>query len=139
MKQRALAALLAAAFLVCRPLPAPAQSSPSAQISAVQLQSIADFLAVDPEAATFLGDYSHDGDWSDPTPAGIAHMKQLLATYESKLDAIDMTGATLRDGNDVRVMRAFATGQLRQLAELEDGRAAPADYPSGTSASAGRR
>ena len=122
MKQRALAALVAAAFLVCQPLPAPAQSSPSAQISALQLQSVADFLAADPEAATFLGDYSHDGDWSDPTPAGIAHMKQLLATYRSKLDAIDMTGATLQDRNDVSVMRAFAVGQLRQLAELEAGK-----------------
>jgi uncharacterized protein (DUF885 family) len=122
MKYRALAALLAAAFLVYPPLPAPAQSSPSAQIAALQLQSIADFLAADPEAATFLGDYTHDGDWSDPTPAGIAHMKHLLATYESKLDAIDMGGATLQDRNDVRVMRAFAVGQLRQLTELEAGK-----------------
>jgi uncharacterized protein (DUF885 family) len=122
MKYRALAALLAAAFLVYPPLPAPAQSSPSAQIAALQLQSIADFLAADPEAATFLGDYTHDGDWSDPTPAGIAHMKHLLATYESKLDAIDMAGATLQDRNDVRVMRAFAVGQLRQLTELEAGK-----------------
>jgi len=122
MKHRALAALLAAAFLVFPPLPAPAQSSPGAQISALQLQSIADFLAADPEAATFLGDYSHDGDWSDPTPAGIAHMKQLLATYERRLDGIDMTGATLQDRNDLRVMRAFAAAQLRQLAELEAGK-----------------
>ena len=122
MKHRALAALLAAAFLACPPLPAPAQNSPSAQISALQLQSVADFLAADPEAATFLGDYSHDGDWSDPTPAGIAHMKQMLATYESKLDAIDLTGATLHDRNDVRLMRAFAVGQLRQLADLEAGK-----------------
>ncbi|MFY9737880.1 MAG: DUF885 family protein, partial [Candidatus Cybelea sp.] len=122
MKHRALAALLAAAFLVCPPLPAPAQNSPSAQISALQLQSIADFLAADPEAATFLGDYSHDGDWSDPTPAGIAHMKRSLATYERKVDAIDMTGATLQDRDDVRLMRAFATAQLRQLGELEAGK-----------------
>src|SRR5580704_2691406 len=122
MKQRALAALLIAALLSFAPLRAPAQSTPGERISALQLQGVADFLAADPEAATFLGDYSHDGDWSDPTPAGIAHMKQMLATYESKLDAIDLTGATLHDRNDVRLMRAFAVGQLRQLADLEAGK-----------------
>lgn len=122
MKNRTLAALLAAATLICPPLRAPAQSSPSAQIAALELQSIADFLAADPEAATFLGDYSHDGDWSDPTPAGLARMKQMLQAYQRKLDAIDMTGATLQDRNDVSVMRAFAIGQLRQLADVEAGK-----------------
>ena len=113
MTERILA-VLAAAIIVVAPLRAPAQSSPSQQIAALQLRSLDEFLAASPETATFLGDYTYDGDWSDPTPAGIAHMKQLLATYRSKLDAIDMTGATLQDRNDVSVMRAFAVGQLRQ-------------------------
>ena len=95
MKVRTLAALLAAAICVFPPLRAPAQDSPGAQIAAIELQSVSAFLAVSPETATFLGDYSHDGDWSDPSPAGITRTKQMLEAFESKVSAVDMTGATL--------------------------------------------
>ncbi|HEY4433571.1 MAG TPA: DUF885 family protein [Candidatus Cybelea sp.] len=89
MKQRALGGLLLAALIVVAPLRAPAQNTPAEHISALQLQGLADFLSASPEAATFLGDYSHDGDWSDPTPAGLARMKQMLDAFSTKLSAID--------------------------------------------------
>lgn len=122
MKQRALAGLLLAALIVFAPLRAPAQSTPAEQISALQLQGLADFLSASPESATFLGDYSHDGDWSDPTPAGLARMKQMLDAFSAKLSAIDTSNATLHDRNDVRLMRAFVTAQRRQTAEFEEGK-----------------
>jgi uncharacterized protein (DUF885 family) len=121
MNARILAAL-AATLIGLAPLRAPAASSPSAQIAALQLQGVNDFLAASPEVATFLGDYSHDGDWSDPTPAGIAHFKQMLSTFEQKIDAIDMSGATLQDRNDVTLMRAFVVSQRRTIADREAGK-----------------
>ncbi len=122
MKQRALAGLLIAALLSFTPLRAPAQSTPGAQISVLQLQGVADFLAASPESATFLGDYTHDGDWSDPTPAGLARSKQMIDAFESKVSAIDMTTASLQDRNDVRLMKAFVTAQRRQMADVEAGK-----------------
>jgi hypothetical protein len=121
MNERILAAL-SATLIALAPLRAPAASSPSAQIAALQLQGVNDFLAASPEVATFLGDYSHDGDWSDPTPAGIAHFKQMLSTFEQKIGAIDMTGATLQDRNDVTLMRAFIVSQRRTIADQEAGK-----------------
>jgi|HubBroStandDraft_5_1064220.scaffolds.fasta_scaffold00148_12 uncharacterized protein (DUF885 family) len=121
MNERILAAV-AAACIALVPLRAPAQGSPSAQIAALELQSVNEFLAASPEVATFLGEYRYDGNWSDPTPAGIARFKQLLATYEQKMNAIDMTGATLQDRNDITLMRAFVAQQRRAFAELEAGK-----------------
>jgi uncharacterized protein (DUF885 family) len=121
MNERIVAGL-AAALIVLAPLRAPAASTPAEQIAALQIQGVNDFLAASPEIATFLGDYSHDGDWSDPTPAGIAHFKAMLDTFEQKLNAIDMTGATLQDRNDVTLMRAFLVSQRRAIADSEAGK-----------------
>ncbi len=115
-------AALAAALIALLPMSAPAQSTPAAQIAAAQMQALNDFLAASPEVATFLGDYSHDGDWSDPTPAGIEHFKAMLSSFQQKVDAIDMTGATLQDRNDIRLMRAFIVGQRRGIADQEAGK-----------------
>jgi uncharacterized protein (DUF885 family) len=123
MMKRTLAGLLLIAFWAFLPLKAPAQNaSPGAQIQELELRSIHQFLALSPETATFLGDYSYDGEWSDPTPAGIDHFEQLLAQYERALDAIDMTGATLHDRDDVILMHAFIIGQRRQIAEQKEGK-----------------
>jgi uncharacterized protein (DUF885 family) len=121
MSHRILAAFAAACMLVV-PLRAPALSTPGEQIAALETSSVAEFLAAAPEIATFLGDYSHDGDWSDPTPAGIAHFRAMLANYETRLNAIDMTGATLHDRDDVTLMRAFVVQQRRALADQESGK-----------------
>jgi len=117
-----LVAALAAALIALVPLRAPAQGSPSAQIAALQLQTLNEFLTAYPGIATFLGDYTRDGDWSDPTPAGRARAKAMLDTFEQKVNAIEMTGATLQDRNDIVLMRAFVAGQRRQFAELEAGK-----------------
>ncbi len=111
-----------ALLIALAPLGSPAQGSPRAQIAALQVQTLDEFLALSPEAATFLGDYTHDGDWSDPTPAGIARYKQLIGTLERRLDAIDTTGATLQDRNDVTLLRAFIAQQRRGLADQEAGK-----------------
>lgn len=123
MSKRILAAALAAAYLAFVPAAVPAQTStPGAQIAALQTDMVDRFLAISPEAGTFLGDYTHDGQWSDPTPAGIAQQKALLTTFQTRLDAIDMTGATLADRNDATLIRAFIASQRRQIADQEAGK-----------------
>src|SRR5271155_5508722 len=123
MTKRILAAALAAAFTALLPERAPAQTStPGAQIQALQTQTVNEFLTGFPEVATFLGDYTHDGDWSDPTPAGTAQFKAQLAQFEKSVDAVDMTGATLQDRNDVVLIHAFVANQRRQIAETEEGK-----------------
>ncbi|HXO17179.1 MAG TPA: DUF885 family protein, partial [Candidatus Dormibacteraeota bacterium] len=121
MSERIFAAAAAMLFLLF-PVGTPAAGLPADQISALQTETMNEYLAASPETATFLGDYSRDGDWSDPTPAGIARFKQMLASYEQRLDAIDMTGATLQDRNDVKLMRAFVVTQRRAFADQEAGK-----------------
>jgi uncharacterized protein (DUF885 family) len=121
MKERMLAAGVAL-LTVLVPFPSAAQSSPRAQIAALQVQALDEFLTISPETATFLGDYSHDGDWSDPTAAGIARYRQFIAALEQRLDAIDMTGATLQDRNDVTLLRAFIAQLRRGVADQEAGK-----------------
>jgi len=115
-------AAVAVVLIALSPITAPAQSTPGAQIAALQLQAVADFLAASPEIATFLGDYRHDGEWSDPSPAGIARFKAMLSAYEQKINAIEMTSATLQEVNDIKLMRAFVVGQRRALADQEAGK-----------------
>ncbi len=125
MKLRLTAALLAAAIIVCLPGRAPAQSvanTPGQQLAAIQLQAVADFLTASPETATFLGDYTHDADWSDPSVAGRDRLGQMLDSFESKVNAVNMTGATLQDRDDVKLMRAFIVGQRRGLADAKAGK-----------------
>ncbi|HZY96963.1 MAG TPA: DUF885 domain-containing protein [Candidatus Cybelea sp.] len=121
MNERICAAVVAALILLA-PLRAPAQSSPSAQIAALQMQTLNDFLTAFPEVGTFLGDYTRDADWSDAGQAGIARTKALIDTFEQKVNAIDMTGATLQDRNDIVLMHAFIVGQRRQLADAQAGK-----------------
>ena len=121
MKRRLLATGVAL-LVALAPLGSPARSSPREQIAALQVQTLDEFLALSPEAATFLGDYTHDGDWSDPTSAGIARFKQLIATLEQRLGAIDMTGATLQDRNDVTLLRSFIVQLRRDVADQEAGK-----------------
>jgi hypothetical protein len=46
----------------------------------------------------------------------------MLSTFEQKIDAIDMSGATLQDRNDVTLMRAFVVSQRRTIADREAGK-----------------
>ncbi len=121
MTERILAAAAAFAMLLI-PLRSPAAGTPAEQIAALQIDAMNRYLAASPEIATFLGDYSHDGDWSDPSPAGLAKFRAMLASYEQRLDAIDLTGATLQDRNDVKLMRAFVVTQRRAFADVEAGK-----------------
>ncbi|HVA33110.1 MAG TPA: DUF885 domain-containing protein [Candidatus Baltobacteraceae bacterium] len=123
MMKRIAAAVLIAAFTTFVPARLVAATlTPGQQIQALEMEALDGFLRASPETATFLGDYSHDGQWSDPTPAGLAHFKTMLSDLQAKLDAIDMTGATLQDRDDVKVMHAFIVSQQRAIADTEAGK-----------------
>ncbi|GAC1501749.1 MAG: DUF885 family protein [Vulcanimicrobiaceae bacterium] len=123
MVKQILCAALVAVFTGFMPLAAPAaNAAPGAQIQQAASQSIAAFLKASPEFATFLGDYSRDGEFSDPGPAGIKREEAIMARLESRLNAIDMRHATLHDRNDMRLVRAFIVSQRRSMAEAKVGK-----------------
>lgn len=75
-----------------------------------------------PEFGTFLGDYRHDGEWSDPSAAGLEKTKAVFDAAERKFDAIDMTDANLQDRNDMLLAKALIVNQRRQLADAFAGK-----------------
>jgi uncharacterized protein (DUF885 family) len=79
-------------------------------------------LTMDPELGTFLGDYRHDGEWSDPSAAGNEKAKQIFDAAERKFDAIDMSDANLQDRNDMMLAKALIVQQRRQLADADAGK-----------------
>src|SRR5262249_21338017 len=80
------------------------------------------FLAGNPEVSTFLGDYSRDGDWSDPSAAGIARGRALLEQAQARFAAIDMSDAILQDKDDVELATAAFIQQGRQLDDAAAGK-----------------
>jgi uncharacterized protein (DUF885 family) len=79
-------------------------------------------IAVYPEVGTFLGDYTHDDSWSDPSAAGVAKGKELIDTLDRQLDAVDMSDATLQDRDDLLLAKAFVANQRRGIADAIAGR-----------------
>src|ERR1700730_5503936 len=79
-------------------------------------------MVVEPEIGTFLGDYTHDDSWSDPSTAGIAKGKELIDTLDRQLDAVDMTDATLQDKDDLMLAKAFVANQRRGIADAIAGK-----------------
>lgn len=135
MTNRILAAALAAVMTAFLPVQAPAQTAtPGEQIQTLESQAFAHVLTALPEVSTDLGDYTHDGDWSDPTPAGLDSIEASLNQFAQKVDAVDMTGATLQDRNDVTLIHAFIASQHHQIAQVKEGKdpAAPPMQVLGT-------
>ena len=103
------------------PLPAAAASAGS-QLQALYTRGLLRQLKNLPEVATFLGDYRYDGNWSAPGMAGIRQGQAMLRQFEKQLNKIDMSHATLRERNDMRLSRAFLVAQKRQVAEALQGK-----------------
>ncbi|PZR57430.1 MAG: hypothetical protein DLM50_05490 [Candidatus Meridianibacter frigidus] len=123
MLKQFVAAALAAALVTFVPVSSPAATSaPGTLIQQAGNEAIQSFRKASPEFDTFLGDYSHDGDFSDPTPAGLRQVGAIMTRLAARLDAIDMTHATLHDRNDMKLMRALIIGQRRGFAEVREGK-----------------
>ena len=125
------AAFFAAFFAVSNFAPLTALSAPAAipsaassgsKVRALFTSTFGQFIALSPEFATELGDYSHDASWSDPTEAGIAKQQALADKAQASLDAIDMKGASLRDLNDAKLFRAQLVGIRRGIADARTGK-----------------
>ena len=116
-------ALLVAAFSAASAFPAAAaMTRAGSQIQSTFTGMLRDFLVLNPEAGTFLGDYSHDGEWSDPTAAGLAKNSAVLDTYEKKFAAIDMSDANLQDKDDLQLANALLVQQRRNLHDAAEGK-----------------
>ncbi|MBV8363858.1 MAG: DUF885 domain-containing protein [Candidatus Eremiobacteraeota bacterium] len=123
MRLRFHALVLACAAAVSLCGPAAASASPAgAQLQALYTKGLLRQLKDLPEVATFLGDYRYDAYWSKPGMAGIRQGQAMMRQFESSLDRINMSHATLRERNDMRLARAFVVAQNRQIAEALEGK-----------------
>ncbi|MBV8726756.1 MAG: DUF885 domain-containing protein [Candidatus Eremiobacteraeota bacterium] len=109
-------------FASAKPAVAAPTPSAGAQLQALYTQGLLSQLKNLPEVATFLGDYRYDANWSKPGMAGIRQGQALMRSFESQLNRIDMSHATLRQRNDMRLSRAFVIQQKRQIADALQGK-----------------
>lgn len=129
MKLHQALALMAAAVLIAfLAPPAAAQGDVTAQIQALAKHITLDWAASHPTDATDLGLGGHDAQWDDPSPEARMHdIAQIRAALRT-LAAIDLDGASLRDRDDVLLLRAHLTSRLRDLTVY---RRSDKDYSSG--------
>lgn len=122
MSQRLLALIAAAAF-ACPLVATPAQASPAGdRLKAAFTSQFDGFLKLFPGFATFLGDYEYDGELGTPGAEGLALAARSLDGFERAINAVDMSGATLPERNNLTLLRATIAGQRRQLAEAREGK-----------------
>lgn len=124
MRIRLVAALACAALVtILGTSTASAQTTRAGtQIRQIFTDLIQKFLSMEPEAATFLGDYSHDGEWSDQSAAGFARAGATLDDAAQKFAAVDMSDATLQDKDDLVLANSTIAQQRRQLREAMEGK-----------------
>src|SRR5262245_38878973 len=96
--------LFAAALVLARPSFADSPS-PDAAFEKIARDYVEDYLRLNPEEATELGDHRFDGRLSDYSPEGIAESAAILRRNIAALDGIDAKTLTDPDRIDYRILR----------------------------------
>ncbi|MBV8602378.1 MAG: DUF885 family protein, partial [Candidatus Eremiobacteraeota bacterium] len=108
--------LLALALVIATPFAAGSQTiAPTARIQQLAREITFRWAAAHPTVATELGIGGYDGAFDDPSAAADERDAALIRGWMRRLDAIDVRGASLRDRDDVLLLRAKLTGMLREL------------------------
>src|SRR5688500_12983524 len=78
---------------------------------------IEDYLRMNPEEATQLGDHRYDDRLSDYSPASISAQVELMRRYRSELDKVEGRALTGANRIDARILSLQIDAILFQLTE----------------------
>jgi uncharacterized protein (DUF885 family) len=93
---------------------AAAQATTSEQLQALARAMTFDWAKAHPITATFLGLSDEDGQLDTPSEAANARDLATIREWQKQLAAISLEGASLKDVDDAKLLRAQLTGMERQ-------------------------
>ncbi len=97
---------LAVCGLVLVPLTRLAATPADTAFETVAKTTIEDYVRLNPEAATQLGDHRFDGQLTDYSAQGLKSAVELARKHLAELDAIDHSGLTGANRIDIQILRA---------------------------------
>lgn len=116
------------AFALVGPLSGSAATSADAAFELAAQTFIADYLRLNPEQATDLGEHRYDDRLSDYSPSGIAAKIDAYRNHLRTLDAVAMDQLTGANRTDARIMRLNLEAMLFALTELKSREWDPLSY-----------
>lgn len=120
--------LLGIGFLLAACNVTRAASAADAAFESAAKAFIEDYLRLNPEEATDLGDHRYDDKVRDFSPAAIASRAETWRKYLAALDRIDPAQLTGANRIDVRIMRVNLESMLFELTEIKSREWNPLSY-----------
>lgn len=107
-------------------------NEPTRQFHAIANAVLADLLAADPVAATWLGDHSHDSELPDLTEGAASARASRLDDHLTALDAVDDVELDVADLVDLEILRSALTKAVFDDTELREYAWNPMSWNPGT-------
>ncbi len=107
-------------------------NEPTRQFHAIANAVLADLLAADPVAATWLGDHSHDCELPDLTEGAASARATRLDDHLTALDAVDDVELDVADLVDLEILRSALTKAVFDDTELREHAWNPMSWNPGT-------
>ena len=90
-----------------------------------------DFLRLNPESATILGDHRFDAQWSDMSPAGMARLRDFYAQTLARVNGLNLAELQPANRVDAEILKTNAEAALFTLDELKEYQWNPLIYNPG--------
>ena len=108
-------------------------NQPTQEFHAIADAVLADLLAADPVAATWLGDHAHDSELPDLTDTAVNARAGRLDDHLTALDAVDDVELDVADFVDLEILRSALTKAVFDDTELREQTWNPMAWNPGTS------
>lgn len=108
-------------------------NEPTRQFHAIADAVLADLLAADPVAATWLGDHAHDSELPDLTDSAVSARTARIDDHLTALDAVDDVELDVADFVDLEILRSALTKASFDETELREQTWNPMAWNPGTS------
>ncbi len=95
-------------------------------------QYISEFIKMNPERATTLGDHRYDGQLDDYSLAGIKKERALTEKYLKQLNKIDFAKLSKVNNVDARILKSSLESKIFQIDELREYEWNPQIYNAGS-------
>ena len=108
-----------------------AKENADQQFEKLANQYISDYIKMNPEHATSLGEHRYDGQLNDYSLAGIKKERKFTADYLKKLNKIDFSKLSKVNNIDARILKHNLEGNLFSIDELRSYEWNPMTYNVG--------